>query len=200
MVDVDKIKRDLYKNFEVDGSVKIDPSTGVVDVDGDVYLIKPISHLPVKFGTVRGSFYCGDNQLTNLEGAPRHVGGYFNGCRNRLTSLEGAPDHVGEDFDCYDNQLTNLEGAPNHVGGDFNCAHSPLISLKGAPDHVGKFWCSYAKSLPLMRLLVYPMVEIYGAPPRLEDIINKYTGQGKPGALKAAVELIRAGYKENARW
>jgi len=39
-----------------------------------------------------------------------------------------------------------------------------------------------------------------GAPKQVSTIMNNHAGQGKPGAIKAAVELIRAGYKENARW
>jgi len=31
-------------------------------------------------------------------------------------------------------------------------------------------------------------------------ILNKHVGGGKAGALKCALELIKAGYKENARW
>ena len=200
MVDVDKIKSDLYKNFQVDGSIKIDPSTGVVDVDGSVDLRNQISLLPVKFGTVSGSFYCTYNQVTSLEGAPSHVSDYFDCTRNQLTSLEGAPDQVSGDFNCSHNQLTSLVGAPSHVSGNFYCFGNQFKSLEGAPDHVGKFWCTYSKSLPLLRLVAYPRVRIQGAPPGLEEIIRKYEGQGKPGALKAAAELIRAGYKDNARW
>jgi hypothetical protein len=37
-------------------------------------------------------------------------------------------------------------------------------------------------------------------PQVVNEIMTKYEGQGKPGAIKAAAELIRAGYKENARW
>ena len=222
MVNVNKIQRDLDKYFKIKGSVQIDPSTGVVDVDGDVKVKYTAQRLAVKFGTVSGAFDCKDGQLTSLEGSPDHVGGSFYCQDNQLTSLAGAPDHVGGDFDCYDNQLTSLEGAPDHVGGNFYCAINQLTSVEGAPDHVGgsfycydnqltslagapdhvdgMFICTYSKSLPVLRLILYPSVDIWGAPPQLKDIINKYSGQGKPGALKAAVELIRAGYKENARW
>ena len=180
MVDVDKIKRDLDKYFTIDGSIKIDPSTGVVDVDGDVTLMKSISLLPVKFGTVSGKFVCRYRELTSLEGSPHYVGGEFN---------------------CYTNQLTSLEGSPRYVGGYFYCSGNPLTSFQGAPDHVGgEFVCAYNESLPLLRLVVYQRAYMLKVPPKVEEIIRKYEGEGKPGALKAAAELIRAGYKENARW
>ena len=222
MVDVDEIESDLDKYFKIKGSIKIDPSTGVVDVDGDVDLIKKIKRLPVKFGTVSGYFYCYGKHLISLSGSPRSVGGDFDCYDNQLTSLVGAPDHVGGSFYCFNNQLTSLAGAPDHVGGYFDCGVNDITSLEGAPARVGRdficyenkltsleglpaqvggsFVCTYSKSLPVLRLMVYPTVHIYDAPPQLNDIINKYKGQGKPGALKAAAELIRAGYKENARW
>jgi hypothetical protein len=31
-------------------------------------------------------------------------------------------------------------------------------------------------------------------------IIEAHRGQGKAGAIKAAAQLIKAGFKENARW
>ena len=200
MVDVDKIQRDLYENFEVDGSVKIDPSTGVVDVSGSVTLRRGTKQLPVKFGTVSGDFYCTNRQLISLAGAPNHVGGDFYCSANQLGSLDGAPDYVGDNFWCPNNRLISLDGAPDYVGGNFWCSHNQLTSLEGAPSYVSEFKCSYSKSLPLLRLLAYPKVTIYDVPYKLEDIINKYAGQGKPGALKAAAELIRAGFKGNARW
>ena len=90
-----------------------------------------------------GNFYCSNNQLTSLEGAPSSVGGDFLCYDNKLTSLEGAPSSVGGDFWCSYNQLTSLEGAPSSVGGDFSCSYNKLTSLEGAPSSVGgDFWCS----------------------------------------------------------
>ena len=44
---------------------------------------------------VKGGFYCPNNSLTSLEGAPKEVGGYFFCHNNSLTSLEGAPKEIG---------------------------------------------------------------------------------------------------------
>jgi hypothetical protein len=76
----------------------------------------------IKFGKISGSFLCGNNKLTSLEGAPQEVGGYFECYSNQLTSLEGAPQEVGGRFICRYNQLTSLVGAPQEVGGDFDCS------------------------------------------------------------------------------
>jgi hypothetical protein len=68
-----------------------------------------------------GNFYCVDNRLTSLRGAPVSVSGSFDCYNNHLTSLQGAPESVGGDFDCANNHLTSLQGAPESVGGDFYC-------------------------------------------------------------------------------
>ncbi len=68
---------------------------GIVNVTGNVSLPDlGLEQLPVKFGTVGGNFWCGNNRLTSLEGAPGTVGvgtvgGNFYCTRNRLTSLIG---------------------------------------------------------------------------------------------------------------
>jgi hypothetical protein len=103
---------------------------GTIDVDGNIDLNnKGLTKLPLKFNRVTGFFYCDNNQLTSLEGAPVSVGNFY--CHNnKLTSLEGAPQSV-RNFVCYDNQLTSLEGAPQSVGSDFYCHNNKLTSLKG---------------------------------------------------------------------
>jgi len=84
-----------------------------------------LTELPCIFPEVWDkSFYCGYNNLTSLEGAPKEVGGVFSCMNNQLTSLEGAPGKVGKSFRCNNNKLTSLEGAPKEVGWDFNCAHN----------------------------------------------------------------------------
>ena len=67
---------------------------------------------------VKGEFYCTNNSLTSLEGAPEKVGGSFYCYNNSLTSLEGAPKKVGRDFYCDHNSLTSLEGLPKEIGGN----------------------------------------------------------------------------------
>ena len=61
------------------GSWNLNPSTGLVDVDGDFNCrgqgLKDFKG--VRFGHVRVDFYCDNNQLTSLEGAPKTVGGSF---------------------------------------------------------------------------------------------------------------------------
>ena len=110
------------------GIWNLNSSTGLVDVDGDFDCCSQgLKELKgVKFGKVSGSFYCYENQLTTLAGAPQTVDGNFNCDQNQLTTLVGAPQTVSGNFDCYGNQLTTLEGAPQTVKGSFYCDGNPV--------------------------------------------------------------------------
>ena len=126
------------------GTWKLNHTTGLIDVDGDFDCEQQnlADFKGVRFGYVKGGFYCGNNQLTSLEGAPQTVRGDFYCDRNRLTSLEGAPQTVRHFF-CDRNRLTSLEGAPQTVNGDFLCHENSLTSLEGAPQSVGgTFYCN----------------------------------------------------------
>ena len=120
-------------------------SDGTYSSNGDVDLSSlGLTELPVKFKEVKGSFWCGFNQLTSLEGCPRKVSRRFRCNDNKLTTLKGAPEEIGGDFGCSYNKLTSLEGAPKKVSKSFWCNDNQLITLKGAPEVVnGGFWCSF---------------------------------------------------------
>lgn len=162
--------------------------------------LKTLQHAPVH---VTGDFTCSENKLTSLQYAPSQVGGRYSCYGNKLVSLEHAPTHVEGDFECQENKLSSLKGAPLTVRGDFVCDVNPLISLEGLPNQVSAtIYISYSRKLPLLRLLMHDRVSWTNAgPPRIVvNIMQKYEGQGKPGAIKAAAELVKAGYKDNARW
>jgi hypothetical protein len=224
MADHTDIKDKLSRFFSIQGKIKIH-SSGVVDVDGHVRLSSLWPKMPVQFGKVTGVFICANSRLTTLEGCPTHVGDNFDCSGNMLTSLEYVPTHVAKNFRCSDNQITSLAHAPSRVEGYFNCAknqltnlthapewvqdnftchQNPLTSLTGIPVHVGSaMWLTYNAQLPLLRTLVAQEVQFMNITHdsgNVAYILNKYMGQGKPGAIKCAAELIKAGYKENARW
>ena len=121
------------------GSWKLNRQTGLINVDGNFDCSGQglTDFKVVKFGKVSGNFYCNNNQLTSLEGAPQRVSRGFNCHYNQLTTLEGAPQSVGRSFFCHSNQLTSLEGAPQTVGEGFYCSDNVLTSLVGAPRKVG---------------------------------------------------------------
>jgi len=116
---------------------------GTYSSEGDVDLSSwALDKLPVKFKEVGGNFFCYDNNLTTLEGAPEEVGGNFSCGYNNLTSLKGAPKIVKGYFSCYNNQLTTLEGSPEEIGDSFICNNNQLTTLEGGPKKVGgDFYC-----------------------------------------------------------
>ena len=118
---------------------KLNSQTGLVDVDGHFNCGRQdlTDFKGIRFGHVKGNFYCDENQLTSLEGAPRSVDGNFYCNLNQLTSLVGAPKSVGGSFYCGTNELTSLVGAPESVNRSFWCSSNSLTSLKGAPQEVG---------------------------------------------------------------
>jgi hypothetical protein len=100
-------------------TVKYNPITHRVDVSGSVNLYRQgLTRLPFAFGSVGENFWCSDNQLNSLEGAPTKVGGNFGCYNNRLTSLEGAPTKVGGDFYCSADGLEDVSALKHcKIGG-----------------------------------------------------------------------------------
>ena len=86
---------------------------------------------------IYGDFYCSENYLIDLTGAPLTVHGNFICSRSNLTSLSGAPHEVGGKFFCAENNLINLIGAPHIVGDSFYCHKNNFTSLKGIPKKIG---------------------------------------------------------------
>jgi hypothetical protein len=83
------------------------------------------SKVPIKIRRVRGNFWCSDNNLKDLRGAPEEVKGNFHCYYNYLETLEGAPKYVSGDFECWGDRLKDLKGAPKCVGGNFYCYENP---------------------------------------------------------------------------
>jgi hypothetical protein len=192
MVDKVQIDRDFRLFFRTLGKWHIDDS-GVIDVTGDVEARDdvPGPDLPVQFGTVSGNFdLFQQSHLINLQGAPHTVGGEFFVIANKMTHLTGAPRTVVDR--CVLRSMS-------------------LVSLEHLPDAVKVLRINITYNLPLLRLTEksYPIAWGYPASgegatnPKLRtatEIINKYIGTGKAGAIKAAAELVRADCKANARW
>ena len=137
-------EQEAFLDQHTRGTWSVNPATGLVDVQGSFdcsgHGLKSLCG--IRFGTVTGSFYCSNNFLTNLEGAPQTVEGSFSCSHNQLTTPQGAPQTVGGSFSCYSNKLTTLDGAPQTVEGDFDCSVNQLSTLEGAPLTVGEiFYC-----------------------------------------------------------
>ncbi len=185
------------KKLEIDGDIK---NTGLLKQDGEYYNIfdlpknfvvngdldlscMELEKLPdLSTVTVMGGFFCRDNKLTTLQGAPKEVGGWVNCGNNQLTTLQGAPEKVGGGFICNHNQLTTLQGAPKEVGGDFNCSNNQLTTLQGAPKEVGGgFNCSNNQ-----------LTTLQGAPEKVAG--DFYCGNNKLTTLQGAPEKVAGGF------
>ena len=178
-------EEELLKRFIEGYSGKLNPD-GTYDFDCSLYNLSSVvknGKFIIKFGKVKGNFYCYECGLTTLEGAPKYVGGSFycsynnltslkgapervegnfDCAFNDLTSLEGAPERVGGNFVCHDNNLTSLEGAPKYVGGNFGCSHNKLTSLEGAPEYVGRGFYCYDNLVKFTREDVSKVSEVKG--------------------------------------
>ena len=111
-IDIDSIckKYDII-NYTINQDLTID-----VDVTNFRFSVdlsnKGLNEIPLKFGKVTGNFYCGYNNLTNLEGSPKEVGSIFYCQNNKLTTLKGAPDKIESGFNCSYNNLINFKYLP----------------------------------------------------------------------------------------
>lgn len=112
---------------------------------------------------------------------------------------------MGAEVYARDCQLTNLIHAPECT--TLFVQNNPLTSLEGMPANLKVFGFTFDPHLPMLKSLQAEKISLY-AKERLDNqqaltcykILDKYVGQGKPGAIKAAGELIKAGLRENARW
>ena len=116
---------------------------GKVDADGDVYITKDVSELPIKFGKVSGNFDCGCINLKTLRGCPEYVDGYFDCSYNNLKSLRYCPRYVGKNFYCDFNEIKSLKYTQKHLYGNLSCSYNNLIDFNNCPESIdGDFDCS----------------------------------------------------------
>jgi hypothetical protein len=138
----------LDKYVGVNGTWKLNPGTGKIDIDGAFFChyegLKNEDFLGLSFGTVSRYFTVEGNSLQGMSMTPRRVGEGFTVSENEnIGSLKGGPEYVGGSYVCMDCNLESLEGVPKKVGGDFVCNNNNLRTLAGAPLEVGGgFYCS----------------------------------------------------------
>lgn len=213
MVDTQRITDTVHKYFEFstfDGRPLYDfdiEEDGSVNVGGDVSMVSapPGGQIPVRFYIVDGDFLAHGVGLTSLHNAP-------DSCHNlvvpmnQLTSLDGCPPYLNT-LDVSNNRLTSFVGGPDQVS-TIKALNNPLTSLNGLPDASDEWSIeiTYNEKLPLLKLL--NAKEVLVAAPGynhlkpvepVNSIINRYLGQGNKGVLLAAAELIKAGFRDNAR-
>jgi len=153
------------------------------------------------------NFYCNNNNLTSLKGAPSSVAGDFGCSNNNLTSLKGAPSSVGGNFWCTNNSLTSLNGAPSLVGSNFYCYRNNLTSLKDINKQLKKMnGTFYAHVNPITShviglLLIPGCKEVRLDNEQVQDILNRHLESpfGNRRFLDCQSELLDAGLDEFAK-
>ena len=194
--------------------VWVDDETHAVNVKAHEILLKVKKRIPIKMGLVQGRFSCYGCELETLENSPIMVTDNFSCYNNQLESLAGGPQSVGSQsmgggtYSCSGNYLKNFEGAPQHFSGylvGVKQMGTGLDSVDGLPTQARLVDLTYQSDLPMLKLINQKRVNIR-APLTGElmmditDILNDHSGEGKAGALKAAVQMVKAGYKGNAKW
>lgn len=132
----------IYDNYLINGKIPYPFTECTGDFKAfEVTQLVSMKNFPNDVGKSCTVYGC--EQLTSLEGAPKHVGGNFSCQKTPIKSLEGAPINVGRNFICDEvDYLESLEGAPKHVGGTFSCSKCPsLTSLDGLPTTIGGDLC-----------------------------------------------------------
>jgi len=212
----DRLIREFERSFHTVQLMRVwvDEDSLEVNVKAHEILLKVKRRIPIRMGLVQGRFSCHSCELESLENAPHTVTGNFICYGNNLESLVGGPQSVGSQsmgggtYSCSNNFLKNFEGAPQHFTGYLvGVRHlgMGLQSVDGLPPDARLVDITYQKHLPMLKLIRQKQVNIR-APltgdlmTDITDILNEHAGEGKAGAIKVAAKLIKAGYKDNARW
>jgi hypothetical protein len=133
--------------------------------------------------------------------------GDFYCSNNHLTSLVGAPSSVDDDFSCYYNNLTSLEGAPSSVGGYFRCSNNHLTSLKGIEKILKKMdgiFYAYGnpiKSYVIGLLLMPGCKEVRLDNDQVQEILNRHLKSpfGNKRVIECQSELLDANLDDWAK-
>jgi hypothetical protein len=132
MIKINKIFDDLdlgMFKYRIDKSLLTLNSDRTYDYKGDLDFfelsLKSLTEIPIKFRKVKGNFWCSNNQLISLQGAPLEVGGRFWCSRNKLISLQYAPSTVGVSFFSLNNSLLSKK-CLSVVKGEFNAEKNPF--------------------------------------------------------------------------
>jgi hypothetical protein len=183
----------IYEDHFTGDNIHVDPKTGAVSVDNNVTnkgrWKSPT--FPVKFGDINGSFVCDSVGLETLENGPVSVNGNYYVDVNNLISLKHLPKGNIQSLAIANNNpiLENFEGIE---------LDSEIIEI----------YATYALEIPLLRFLVVKdNVQFTNNEneqvKKVEDILNVHIqtySNLKERIIKCQYALIKAGFKDNAKW
>ena len=204
--------------------LEVDPD-GRIRTIGSVRMKYPAEDgkLPVRF-SVTGDFYIQGMNISDLEGCPDECQTFW-AASNPLTDLRGGPQHVSGDYIVNGCGLTRLDGIAKYIYADLRIFNNSLDSLDGLADvnvhsyvlatdnpitrlrdlpRCYQIMLTWSPRIPVLRMVVNnkrPEIRFSepSIPPGFNEIMDRYENQG-PGALSAcATELIKAGFRGNAK-
>ena len=184
-------QKNFLDKYTKGGSWSLNPSTGLVDVDGDFDCSREGLNdlLGIRFGRAFWNFYCNGNNLTSLEGAPQTVGGDFYCSDNSLQTLEGAPQTVGGEFSCYNNRLTSLAGAPKTIRGEFS---SDGLSMQKGTWSMDTLIKIFLDGTPNQQQLVAPLVD--------PKVIQQQIDENPEGMLIKLKDVLKHPQFQELKW
>jgi hypothetical protein len=119
--------------------------------------------------------------------------------------LAGSPLRVEGAFVCEDNaKLVDFKGQTSYIGGHMYLRQKKPINLTGFvkyfPEIHGAIWLGALPTniLSLLSVVGLTQITIEGNI-EVQNIMNKYLPMGKKGMMQCQVELIKAGYKDQAK-
>ena len=167
------------------GALDYTIENGKLNTQGAFYLDdQEITHVPVPFGTVGGSFQANIETLKSFENFPEFIKGNLYTYDTDIDSFDGLHTEVdgGVDF-TMNEKLTDWVGVYKH-----------LIRVSGRL----KFDVDYIKRGGLGILLIKEVEEISSGDSDVDKIFNKYL-KGDRNVLDCQEELIDAGFARLAR-
>ena len=132
---------------------------------------------------IKGTYTIDDQGVVNVVGDVKHTAK-----QARLYVTFGS---VSGNFSSYWRGLKNLKGMPTHIGGTITITYYPGMPV---------LRCLAAETQINLQATSHQVSGYWTEMHNINKILDKHVGQGKAGAILAAAEMIKAGYKESARW
>lgn len=95
-----------------------------------------ITHIPFKISSVEGVFNLESNQINNLNGFPKYVGGSIILDNNNIISLEGFPNNCEHSISLNNNKINSFKGIPSNINGSLYIINNPISSFEFSPNRI----------------------------------------------------------------
>lgn len=198
--DFDQIDQWLRKHASVDSTgytarkhseqvvIGLDYKITVKDCEFALWSVRD-RQLPVEFETAGGGFRIAASDITTLQGCPRSVKGTFFVQSHLLDDLTGGPRQVGDEYIIKNGfDLLSLQGLARDIG-------SGIVEFNLHPRMgVLSLFNSHNITTPIMNSITpgFTIAE-------MSRIVRRYISKGIAGMMPCAAELIKAGFRDNAK-